>query len=119
MQCLGNEELVRFRTVSIGGVDEIDAQLDCAPQNFLRVLAIRRPTPDPLACQAHRPKTEPVDQQIPAPIGTWNPAPVGPPRQFSVIHRLERQQHPQKSPPKTFSVLRPHAYKIPLVLYNS
>src|SRR5437773_11614899 len=33
-------------------VDEIDAQLDRTPQNLLRVLAIRRPTPDPLARQA-------------------------------------------------------------------
>src|SRR5437773_11403171 len=37
----GNEELVRFGTVSICRVDEIDAQLDCAPQDFLRVLAIK------------------------------------------------------------------------------
>src|SRR6266496_6333712 len=64
IQRFGNEELVRFRTVSIGGIDEIDAQLDRAPQNFLRVLAIRRPTPDPLARQAHRAKPEPVDQKI-------------------------------------------------------
>ncbi len=47
-------------------VDEIDAQLDRTPQNFLRVLAIGRPTPDPLARQAHRLKTEPVDQKIAA-----------------------------------------------------
>jgi hypothetical protein len=47
-------------------VDEIDAQLDRTPQNFLRVLAIGRPTPDPLARQAHRAKTEPVDQKIAA-----------------------------------------------------
>ena len=47
-------------------VDEIDAQLDRTPQNFLRVLAIGRPSPDPLARQAHRPKTEPVDQKIAA-----------------------------------------------------
>ena len=46
-------------------VDEIDAQLDRTSQNLLRVLAIRRPTPDPLARQAHRPKTEPVDQRSP------------------------------------------------------
>src|SRR5207247_11154139 len=62
IQRFGNEELVRFRTVSIGCVDEIDSQLDRSLQNFLRVLPIRRPTPDPLACQPHRPKTEPVDQ---------------------------------------------------------
>src|SRR5438067_13826179 len=36
-------------------VDEIDAQLDRTPQNFLRVLAIRQPTPEPLARQPHRP----------------------------------------------------------------
>src|SRR2546430_8353397 len=49
IQRFGNEELVGFRTVSIGGVDEIDAQLESAPPNLLRALAIRRPTPDPLA----------------------------------------------------------------------
>ena len=43
-------------------VDEIDAHVDRTPQNLLRVLAIRRPTPDPLARQAHRPKAEAVDQ---------------------------------------------------------
>ena len=47
-------------------VDEIDAQLDRTPQNLLRVLAIRRPTPDPLARQAHRAKAEAVDQKIAA-----------------------------------------------------
>jgi hypothetical protein len=47
-------------------VDEIDAQLDRTPQNLLRVLAIRRPTPDPLARQPHRPEPEPIDQYIPA-----------------------------------------------------
>src|SRR5205814_5142934 len=47
IQRFGNEKLIRFRTVSIGGVDETHAQLDCASQNFLRVLPIRRPTPDP------------------------------------------------------------------------
>jgi len=62
IQRFGNEKLVRFWTVSIGCVDEIDAKLDGTPQNFLRALAIRRPTPDPLACQSHRPKPEPVDQ---------------------------------------------------------
>src|SRR6266403_1038746 len=35
IQRFGNEQLVRFRTVSIGGVDEIDAQLDRAPQDLL------------------------------------------------------------------------------------
>src|SRR4030095_8213362 len=55
IQRLGNEELVRFRTVSIRGIDEIDAQFDRAPQNFLSVLTIRWPTPDPLARHPHRP----------------------------------------------------------------
>ena len=45
-------------------VDEIDAQLDRTPQNLLRVLAFGRPTPDLLTRQAHRSKTEPVDQKI-------------------------------------------------------
>ena len=36
-----------FPDRKIGGIDEIDAQLDCAPQNFLRVLAIRGPTQIP------------------------------------------------------------------------
>src|SRR5437773_11692318 len=66
IQRFSDEELVRFRTVSIGGIDEIDAQLDRAPQNFLRVLAIGRPTPDPLARQTHRAEPKPVDQKIPA-----------------------------------------------------
>src|ERR1044072_1423628 len=58
IQRLGKEELVRFRTVSIGRVDEIDAQLDCAPQNLLGILAISRPTPDPLSLSPHSSTTE-------------------------------------------------------------
>src|SRR5947199_3108184 len=48
IQRFSNEELVRFRTVSIGRVDEVDAELDRAPPNFLRVLSITRPPPVPL-----------------------------------------------------------------------
>src|SRR5437762_7564562 len=59
IQRFSNEQFVRFRTVSIGGVDEIDAQLDRAAQNLRRVLPIRGPTPDPLARQSHRAKPEP------------------------------------------------------------
>jgi len=55
-------------------VDEIDAQLDRTPQNLLRVLAIRPPT------------------QIPSPVRR------SPPRQFSIIRRLERQLHPRDFP---------------------
>src|SRR5439155_24767512 len=40
----------------------------------------------------------------PRPIETWNPASPEPPPEVSAIHRLKRQLHLQKSPPKTFFV---------------
>src|SRR6266567_486251 len=72
---------------------KIDAQLDRTPQNFLRVLAIRRPTPDPLARQALAAA------------------------QFSVIRRLERQLHPQDLPPKTF-VASSHVNYVAFINYH-
>ena len=46
---LGDEQFISFGPVSIRGVDQVRAKFHCAPQNFERVLAVGRPTPDPLA----------------------------------------------------------------------
>src|SRR5438552_19179156 len=44
-----DEQFISFGSVSIGCVDQIHAEIDRAPQNFERVLTVRRPTPDPLS----------------------------------------------------------------------
>ena len=66
MQRFRNQELVRFRPVSVGRVDQIHSELDCASQNLFCVLAIGRPTPNPGARQAHRAKAEPINRKISA-----------------------------------------------------
>src|SRR5947207_5312189 len=50
---LGNEQFIRFRSVSVRRVDQIHSELHSAPQNFEGILAVRRPTPDHLSCQTH------------------------------------------------------------------
>jgi hypothetical protein len=64
MERFGNDKFACFRAVSIGGVDEIDAELDCATQNFPGVISIGRPTPDSGARQAHRAKPKAIHGQI-------------------------------------------------------
>ena len=66
MERLGDEQFAYVRTVSVGGIDEIHAELDGPAQNFPRVLSIGRPTPYPLARQAHRAKAKPINRKIAA-----------------------------------------------------
>ena len=66
MERFHDEKLARFRTVSVGRVDQVHAQIDRAPQNFLCVLAIGRPTPNPFARYSHRAKAEPIHGKIAA-----------------------------------------------------
>jgi hypothetical protein len=49
MERFGDEQFVNLRAIGIGGVDEIHAQLEGSAQDLLRFLAVRRPSPDPLA----------------------------------------------------------------------
>ena len=66
MKRFRNQELVRFRTVSVGRVDEIHSELNRAPQNLFCILAIGRPTPNPRSRQAHRAKPKSIHRNIAA-----------------------------------------------------
>src|SRR5205823_3863014 len=66
MERFCDEKLARFGAVGIGRVDQVHAKIARAPQNFLCVLAIGRPTPDPLARYAHRAEAESIHGKIAA-----------------------------------------------------
>jgi hypothetical protein len=66
VQCLTDEVLADERPVGIGGVDEVRAQLDRAPEHPDRLVAVRRLAPDPGAGDLHRAEAEAVDDQVPA-----------------------------------------------------
>src|SRR5207244_13005998 len=66
MERLGYEQFACFRPVGVGGVDQVDTEFDSAPQNFERVLSIRRPTPNAFPGYPHRAKAETIDREIAA-----------------------------------------------------
>ena len=66
MKRFRNQELVRFRTVSVGGIDQIHAELNGASEDLFCILAIGRPTPNPRTREAHRAEAEPIDRKISA-----------------------------------------------------
>ena len=66
MERLRDLFFVDVRAVRVGRVDEVDAQLDGAPQHVQRVLAVQRPAPDARPAQTHRAEAEPVDGQVAA-----------------------------------------------------
>jgi len=66
MERFGDEQLVRFRSVSVGGIDQIHTELDRALQHLDRVCAVGWPTPNAFARETHRAETEPIDFEIAA-----------------------------------------------------
>src|SRR5437762_4886215 len=66
MERFGDEQLVRFRSVSVGGIDQIHTELDRALQHLDRVCAVGWPTPNAFARETHRAETEPVHFEIAA-----------------------------------------------------
>ena len=66
MERFRDEQFAHFRTVSIGGIDKVHAELDRPTQNFQRILSISRPTPYSLARQAHRAKAKSIHRKIAA-----------------------------------------------------
>ncbi len=52
----GDEPFAHLRAVGVGGVEEIDPQLQGAPQHGDRLGAVARLTPDAAAGEAHRTK---------------------------------------------------------------
>jgi hypothetical protein len=65
---LADQLLADVRPVGVGGVDEVDAQLDRAAQHRLRLVPVGRRTPDPVPGDPHGPKPEAVDRQVPADV---------------------------------------------------
>src|SRR5580700_4339375 len=66
MQRLGDETLAHLRTVSVRGIDEVDAKLQRPTQHltcFGRILGL---TPDRGAGDTHRAETHAVHHQVPA-----------------------------------------------------
>src|SRR6267143_931883 len=64
MKRLGDETLANFGAVGIGGVDEIDSQLDRASQDCDRLGMIVRFSPDAIAGELHRAEAESVNGNI-------------------------------------------------------
>jgi len=58
MQRFGDQPLAHRRAIGVGGVDEIHAQRQRAPQEFARLGRITRLAPDALARNAHRTEAE-------------------------------------------------------------
>ena len=68
VQGFGDQALADLRSVGIGGVDEIDAQLERPAQHPLAFLPIGRLAPDPLPGETHRPETEAIDRHVAADV---------------------------------------------------
>ena len=66
MKRLGDQQFAGFRPVSIGRVDQVHTEFDRASQNFERIVAVSRPTPNAFAGDAHRAKAEAIDREIAA-----------------------------------------------------
>ena len=63
---LGDQLLAHLGPVGVGGVDEVDAELDGAAQDRLRALAVGRRPPDALAGDPHRAEPEPAHLEVAA-----------------------------------------------------
>src|SRR5439155_3435095 len=61
---LCNQQFTGFRSVSVRCVDQVHTKLDGASHNFERILAIWRPTPNPLTCETHGTESKSIDRQI-------------------------------------------------------
>jgi hypothetical protein len=65
-QRLRDEALAHERSVRVGGVDQVDAELDRASQHRDRLVVVRRFTPDARTGDAHRAEPESVHGKVAA-----------------------------------------------------
>ena len=63
MQRLANELLGHIGPVGVGGIDQIDAELDRSTQDTERRVTIGRGTPHPWSGKLHRPESEAVHRE--------------------------------------------------------
>src|SRR5262245_21595833 len=68
VESFGDEQFACVWTVSIGGIDQVHAELDCTPENFQRILSIGGPTPNALPSNAHRAKAKSINGEVAAQI---------------------------------------------------
>ena len=66
VQRLGDQRFADMRTVRIGGIDEVHAELVRSPQDRLGGIAIGRFAPYPVARDAHRAVPETMHREITA-----------------------------------------------------
>ena len=66
MERLGDQVLAHLRTVGVGGVDQVDAELQNAPEEALGLLRIVGRAPDALPGDPHGAETESVDLEVTA-----------------------------------------------------
>jgi len=66
VQRLGDQLLAHVGPVGVGGVNQVDAQLDRAAQGGDRAVTVLGRPPDPVAGYPHRPEAEAANSQLPA-----------------------------------------------------
>ena len=66
VQRLADQVLADVRAVAVGGVDEVDAELDRAAQDGAGVVEVGGRAPDAVAGDAHGAEAEPVDGEVAA-----------------------------------------------------
>ena len=66
VQRLGDQLLADLGPVGVGGVDQVDAELDDPAQHALGPVAVGRLAPDPVAGDPHRAEAEAVDLEVAA-----------------------------------------------------
>ena len=66
MKRFRDKQFARFGPIGVSRIDQIDTELDGPPQNFERVVPIRRLTPNVFAGDAHRPEAKSIDREIAA-----------------------------------------------------
>src|SRR5919106_717786 len=64
VQRLGDQRLADLGAVGVGGVDEVDAELNGTPQDGLGFVTIGWVAPDPVTSDAHRPVPETMDGDV-------------------------------------------------------
>src|SRR5947209_8504701 len=63
---LGDQPLADLGPIGVGGIDEVDAEIDRAAEHALAFLAISGLTPDAFAGQPHGAEAEAIDGEITA-----------------------------------------------------
>src|SRR5260370_21079617 len=64
MQRLGDQTLANYRAVGVGGVDQVDSQLDREPEDCDRLGMIGRLSPDAIAGELHCTEPESANWNI-------------------------------------------------------